>query len=299
MASSEFAETTVDIPHGRIGWVRWHPRPSSTGVGFNGRDEGRLTLQLDAPHGDVEAQWTTDVLCGLLDLGHGPSGITLEAVEVELPASRVLLADDLLRGLDILDERADAISGMWWPTDGPIHSALECIGPVLASSPGHYDRGLPGGLLYYRVSTQEFAFLGDSIGWARSDEGRVPPASFFVRAKVEQSFHNAFKTIEAVLGGEPPSDDARFRRRLSALGVDPDEPVGFGPDKEPLIDVLRRVRETRDARAAHAGRTSAATRGITYYELMEAQAAAAAVLTCAILHLVPTAARDAQGGTSA
>jgi hypothetical protein len=55
------------------------------------------------------------------------------------------------------------------------------------------------------------------------------------------------------------------------------------------MDVPRRVRETRDARAAHAGGTSAASRGITYHELMEAQAAAA-VLTLAILHLVPAAA---------
>jgi len=137
--------------------------------------------------------------------------------------------------------------------------------------------------------------MGDSISWARSDEGHDPPSSFFDRAKIEQSFHNAFKTIESVLGGEPPGDDVRFRTRLVAVGIDPDEMVGYKPSaREPLIEVLQRVRKTRDARAAHAGRTSAASRGITYYELMEAQAAAAAVLMCAVLHLVPAAAPESE-----
>jgi hypothetical protein len=59
---------------------------------------------------------------------------------------------------------------------GKNHVSSLCLPKVLASAGGHYGRGLPGGLLYYRVSTEEFAFLGDSIEWAMSAEGHEPPA---------------------------------------------------------------------------------------------------------------------------
>lgn len=64
--------------------------------------------------------------------------------------------------------------------------------------------------------------------------------------------------------------------------------------KEPLFDVLKRIRATRDSRAAHAGRTSAPKRGITYYELMEAQAGTAAAIGHAVIHVAPATARNAR-----
>jgi hypothetical protein len=92
---------------------------------------------------------------------------------------------------------------------------------------------------------------------------------------------------QALIGGEP-GKGAKFRQRLLDVGIDPDEQVGFRRrPRESLIDVLRRIHATRDARAAHGGRTSAANRGITYFELMEAQYAAAASLMAAVLHLAP------------
>jgi hypothetical protein len=167
------------------------------------------------------------------------------------------------------------------------------IGRVLASTASR-DEGLPAALLYHKLSTAEFAFLGDDVGWALSDEGHEPAASFYDRARIEAAFHNAFKAIEALIGGEPARADAKFRRRLQAIGVDPDEVVGYrGMEREPLFDVLLRVRATRDGRAAHAGRTSAERRGITYYELMEAQAAAGAALHHAVLHVAPKPAANA------
>jgi hypothetical protein len=53
--------------------------------------------------------------------------------------------------------------------------------------------------------------------------------------------------------------------------------------------VLKRVAKTRDARAAHAGRTSADRRGISSYELMEAQYAVSATLGLAVLAASPSA----------
>src|SRR5262249_11010308 len=153
----------------------------------------------------------------------------------------------------------------------PIREALNFLPRVLAAAHGDHDAPLPSALLYYKVSTAEFAFLGDSIGWALSDEGRQSPESRFERTQVEQAFQNAWKALEALLGGEPPTDDRRFRERLQAVGVDPDYRFGHRSNPEALVDVLKRMRGTRDTRAAHGGRTSAKRRGIAPFELMEAQ----------------------------
>lgn len=290
IASGHLADTDVAIPHGRLRWVEWVPPGRATAVRYQDEREGRLLLDLRPPADEQEAQLIADVICALLDLAHGPSGMTLEIVPVGVQDGCRVSADDLLKDLHPFDPVYNAVAESWWPTDDPIKTALLCLPDVLASSP-HPDQGLPGALLYYRVSTAEYAFLGDSISWARSEEGQLPPRSFFERAKVEQSFHNAFKAVEALLGGEPPRKDRRFRERLAAVGVDPDEKAGYDASaREPIIDVLRRMHATRDKRAAHGGRTAGHARGITYYELMEAQAATAAVLTAAILHLVPAAA---------
>jgi len=145
--------------------------------------------------------------------------------------------------------------------------------------------------MYYRLSTSEFMFLGDSISWALGDEGAEIPTSALERQRVETAFHNAFKAIEALVGGEP-GKGPKFRQRLTDGGIDPDESVGFrGRPREVLIDVLSRMHKTRDARAAHGGRTSARKRGITYYELMEAQHACRTALIRAVVNLAPELAR--------
>lgn len=289
IASGHLAQTDVTIPHGRIRWIEWLPA-SGEPVSYQGETEGRLLLDLQAPADQAEAQWIADVLSGLLDLAHGPSGMPLEVTPVDIPDNGPLLAHQVLHDLHPFDPAHAAVSESWWPSDEPIALALLALPDVLASA-AQPDRGLPAALLYYRASTVEYAFLGDSISWARSDEGHQPPLSFFERTKFEQAFHNAFKAVEALLGGEPPQDERKLRARLQAVGVDPDDLAGYDRRaREPIIDIVRRMHRTRDARAAHGGRTTAATRAITYYELMEAQAAAAALLSAAVVHLVPLAA---------
>ncbi len=287
LASSQLARIDVHVPQGTVKWVEWededkHPRS------YDGETAGRLVLHLSRPYGEIEAQWIADVLDALIDLGHGPFGLSLAALEWELDEVRPRAsAEEIYNSLDGRDPRAAAVREPWWPGDDPVMVALAALPAVLGSVSSH-DHGLPAALLYYKLSTAEHAFLGGDIRWAMSDEGHEPPPLFSERAKVEQAFHNAFKAIEALVGGEPSSKDRRFRDRLVNVGVDPDEMVGYRPTpKEPLFDVLKRIRVTRDKRAAHAGLTSARKRGISYYELMEAQAAAAAALRLAVMHLAP------------
>jgi hypothetical protein len=290
IASGHFAGLEVAIPNGSVGWVEWRPRGRHP-VEYQGKPEGRLTLRLNDGFDEREANWIAEVISALLDLIHGPSGMRLAVAEVdEQTFEHGLDGAEVAQGFDVLDERrADADDG-WWPTDDPIRILLIALPAVLGSAAGDHDQGLPAAALYYKLSTSEFAFLGDSVTWALSEAGRGVPESAFDRQRVEQAFHNAFKALEALVGGEPSSDERRFRDRLARVGVDVDEPVAFRSlPREPLIEVLKRVRATRDARAAHAGRTSAARRGISYYELMEAQYAAATALTHAVLKVAPEA----------
>jgi hypothetical protein len=278
------------IPNGSVGWVEWRPRDRHP-VEYQGKPEGRLTLRLNDGFDEREASWIADVISALLDLVHGPSGMRLAVAEVdEATLERGLEGAEIAQGFDVFDERrADADDG-WWPTDDPISIVLIALPAVLGAASGDHDHGLPAALLYYKLSTSEFAFLGDSVTWALGKAGRQVPESAFDRQRVEQAFHNAFKALEALVGGEPSTDDRRFRNRLTRVGVHVDEPVAFRSlPREPLFEVLKRIRATRDARAAHAGPTSAARRGISYYELMEAQYAAGAALTHAILKVAPKA----------
>ena len=286
IVSSHLAAVDSRLSFGRVRWTRWEGREFP--VTFGGESEGRLFITLEDATEERDAQWVADVLCALIDLTHGPLGMTLSVSEVEeaVADARVVRQEDFTERLELFDPAWTAAHGGWTPTDGPVTEALRVLPAVLASvERGDRDSALPATLL---LSTSEYAFLGDSVAWALGEEGEQIAESALDRARIEQAFHNAFKAIEALVGGEPPSKETRFRARLEAAGVDADEPVGFrGRPTERLVDALRRVGETRDARAAHAGRTSAARRGITFYELMEAQYAVSAALQLAVLAAAP------------
>lgn len=281
-ASHRLRDTDVQVPDGRIRWVEWR-RDTVPQIAYQGGPPGRFVVLKDGPD-PRGAQWIADTLSALIDLIHGPSGTSLSTVEIprEWTERGHVVFDDL--------ERLDAWrfaylhDHAWWPTDDPIREALELLPAVLASARGRPDRGLPAALMYYKTSTAEFAFLGDGITWALGDEGDQAPDSAYERARIEQSFHNAFKALEGLIGGEPPKDDRRFRDRLRTVGVDPGAEFGFpGRRVGPIIETLKNMREIRDQRAAHAGRTTARTRDITFFELMEAQYAVAAAIGQATL----------------
>jgi hypothetical protein len=126
---------------------------------------------------------------------------------VDLPGARVAGTDDVgqarLRVYALCKGRARTSPGV-----------------LATAGTGDRDRALPAALLYYKLSTSEHAFLGDSVTWALGDGGEEIADSSYERTRIEQAFHNAFKSIEALIGGEPPSDERKFRRRLEAIGVD-------------------------------------------------------------------------------
>jgi hypothetical protein len=295
MASGQFASLDVRIPQGRVGWIGWRRRDKYSRT-YGGEPEGRLTLSLGEDYDESEAQWIADVTASILDLLHMPSGMKFGIVRLDqaILDQQFVDADVVAEALEEGDERWIDVGQSFWPTDEAIRAALAALPAVLATL--DHDRGLPTALMYYRLSTSDFAFLGDSITWALSDEGAAVPPSALDRQRVETALLNAWKAIEALIGGEP-GKGSRFRNRLIEVGIDPDEQVGFrGRPREALVDVLSRMYETRDARAAHGGPTSARKRGITYYELMEAQHATKACLIRAVVHLAPEMATARDNG---
>jgi hypothetical protein len=284
IVSAQLRDVDVVIERLRLSWIEW----KSESVGTYGQlPEGRLVILTPDDEGEREALWIADILMGLLDLIHMESGRTLRLIEVPpkwiaagaLSAKRVeALVNPMSWG------RPSDIEVNFWPTDRPISKALRFLPAVIASAGRKQDTVIPGAILYYKVSTAEHAFIGDSVSLACGEAGDESPPSAFERIEMEDALHNAFKALEALIGGEPPKDTARFRKRLELVGVDPDDPVGFrGRPKEPLVEVLKRIWATRDKRAAHAGRTPARNRSITYFELMEAQHAVAYAIGQAVM----------------
>jgi hypothetical protein len=84
--------------------------------------------------------------------------------------------------------------------------------------------------------------------------------------------------MEALLGGEPPKEIAKLRERLESRSINPDEVAGFAGLREDMLARVIRLQAIRDKRSAHAGRTGVKSRSISYFELMDAQYAAATAI---------------------
>jgi hypothetical protein len=136
---------------------------------------------------------------------------------------------------------------------------------------------------FFQASIREYCFIGDSIpevlnGYLTSPTSRLD----FVRA--ENAVLNAFKSIEAIIG-DPPKNEVKFRAKLKQVGIDPDELAGYSSysgigEKEPIANKIRKFSRLRDKKAAH-GRSSL-DRRISYYEIMDIQGCAQAVIEIAI-----------------
>jgi len=103
----------------------------------------------------------------------------------------------------------------------------------------------------------------------------MSPVSRRESARGENSIVNAFKAIEAVIG-DPPKDEAKFKRKLQGASIDPNELCGLGPRRETIGIKICKMNDMRDKKAAH-GRTGG-DRQITYFDIMDCQACARLVL---------------------
>jgi hypothetical protein len=285
---------------GRIRWVRWEtgeqpsgtlsmPRISESGmVEMGAAHEGRLVVDLDEGVDRERAQLVADALSGLVDLVSGPWGMQLTLLE--LPEH--LANHELLYAKEV-DERSERHGWMMppnlafgtrWALD--VGDSLDLLDPVIRDADA--GGGLLSALVFLFVSHLEFAFLGEDVEYVlEQGEDEETPESAIDRVRVEESFHNCFKALEALLGGEPPRDGGRLRERLESLGIDADTPEGFeGRAPETMIERIRRMHMTRDKRSAHGGKTGVPSRKITFFELMDAQRATQGALYQAITDIL-------------
>jgi hypothetical protein len=104
-----------------------------------------------------------------------------------------------------------------------------------------------------------------------------------------EAFHNAYKVIEAIWGGNLPDDHGKIERGLREKRIDGLSMVGYSHHgihpKESLVAKLLKLRTARNDKTAH-GRVHAWRRS-TYYEVMDYQALARATLVMHIRHLAP------------
>ena len=99
------------------------------------------------------------------------------------------------------------------------------------------------------------------------------------QTRAENALHNAFKAVEAIIG-DPPKDDQKLFQKMSAAGLDPNEPVGYHTEA-PLYSVIRTMSRARDTKSAHG---STDDRKLRILEITEYQALAEAVVLAAIEH---------------
>jgi hypothetical protein len=279
------------FPGGRCRWIGWDSREQTVPVtgevrqGESGEWDhfeyvaGRLVIELDAQAAKDDAQRAADALSGLIDLYGGPFGFQLTLMELPdgLSSAEALMEEDLADELRQHSfEQPLHMIGMGTGVhigEEPVEWALEHVDTVVRDVDA--GGGLLAALVLLFVSQLEFAFFGGDVRRVLAlDEDEDAPQSAVDRVRIEESFHNCFKALESLVGGLPPRDERRLRARLLAARIDPDERDGFpSRDKETMLERVMRMRETRDKRAAHGGRTGVDSRKITFFELMDAQRA--------------------------
>jgi hypothetical protein len=306
--TSKLAGVDRCFPGGRFRWIGWDSRERTIPITGELRENeqgeiehfeyraGRLAIALDADATRDDAQRAADALTGLVDLYGGPWGYQLTLLELpdKLADAHTLFEDDLSN--ELLQHSFEQAPHMIGMSNGahigeePVAWALDHVDVVVRNAEA--GGGLLAALVLLFISQLEFAFFGDEVRHVLGlDEDEDAPQSAVDRVRIEESFLNCFKALESLLGGLPPREERRLRQRMVAAGIDPDETDGFpGRDNETMLARVMRMRETRDKRAAHGGRTGVASRKITFFELMDAQRA-----TGLAIYRSTTAKRDGIG----
>ena len=282
--TSKLAGRSWHVLTGTFSWIGWNSRERPAPIygefnssGVHQYSAGRITFQPRGIDDDEAVTITLHALTGLLGVANDFWGEQLTAVPIppRLLTSEALFVEDMVEGLDAdAPEFIDTVVqlGATASVDNEVPEwALDRMNVALSNL-----TDLVPALAYIFESRKEFHFLGDDIAIVQSEPNSVPPSSAATR--METSFHNAYKAMEALLGGEPPKDPRKLRERLKSRSIDPDQVVGFAGLREDMLTRVTRLQATRDKRAAHAGPTGVKSRAITYFELMDAQYAAATAI---------------------
>lgn len=273
----------------------WRNNPSLTSIGMTLRPVTIETMNMFAftvrggEADDSFAQRFADAVLATLTLLYG-STFDETPVALRVPFSllrRKKLTSSTLLGKQAIkyDERPFDELSLRLTFGGCLYVPPDVLGRVWESLPVTIADPFYDAVHHYAASIREFCFQGDDIAEVLLDDPAYP-VSRRDAVRAETAVHSAFKAVEALIG-EPPRDDGKLRRKLEEIGVDPDELVGAqwfgrGPAKESVFVKVRNVHRVRDTRAAHAKTPNRSL--LRYYEVMDCQGCARAVLVRAIQH---------------
>lgn len=133
-------------------------------------------------------------------------------------------------------------------------------------------------LVFYALSTKEFFFFGEHLREILSNPKRESK-SRYEQLRMEHSFLNAYKAVEAIVGDPGRHADERFKKRLIKAGVDVAERVGFG-SRIPIDEEMIRLQGIRDSRAGHGWKFTSIP--LAYFDLINVQALAKYVISSAL-----------------
>jgi hypothetical protein len=270
------------IPDGSVAWIGW-PVSEFGGIGIPGppgstdlerrTDAGRVHISMKLAHDDAVERATAvaDAIAGMM--ASPESGMPIEPSVVPISDTDVAagevdtdaLARDHFRGVEY--ESSPALrNAVWKPSLTAILDRLD----VVLSDPDGDVTGLLPALVFWRLAVDEYALTPHEVRDALANpDDRMPTR--IEQARAEQSIHNAFKALEALIGGWPPKDETKFAKRLTALSLDPSAAVG--PERLPkqtLLQQLIWLRELRSKQAAHAGMTGVRDRSVSWQQLITA-----------------------------
>lgn len=254
------------IPDGWVAWIGW-PVKEFGGVGIPGppgstdlerrTDAGRAHIRVELPYDEAVGRATAvaDAVAGMM--ASPESAMPIEASVVPISSADVAAGevdtDALARNYFGGDEFASAAlrEGVWKPTLAAVLDRLD----VVLSDPDGDMIGLLPALVFWRLAVDEYALAPHEVRDAIDNPEDWMPTRID-QARAEQSIQNAFKALEALIGGFPPKDETKFAKRLAALGLNPSGSVGppHTGDRT-LLQRLIWLRELRSKQAAHAGMT--------------------------------------------
>lgn len=229
----------------------------------------------DGRRDDVEAQRIADAICASMTFVSGSTldeGIMAYPVPDKLVKKHnIIIRHEVINLKKTRLERHLEVMQLTLMLHRVLKLSSYDISIIFEILPEALNEDMFEALHFFQESVREFYFP-----WRYKVIGQPEraPLSAVEKKKAENALQNAFKTIEALIG-DLPTDDQKLRTKLTKVGLDPDEKIGYEVEESLLIK-LRKINEARDKKAAH-GKTIP-NRTIAYYELMEAQDVAAYVL---------------------
>jgi hypothetical protein len=278
LAQVEVGDRIWPIPDGEVRRIGWELReggsvsisgPPGTSDEDRRLDAGRplVTVHLDDSEAAARATAVADAIAGMMASPQSPVPVETSVVPLSADDAAAGVADvGRLRSHLGLFEAA-TLSNLT-AGRGILPPIFDRLDVVLRDGDGELHGLLPA-LVFWRLAVDEYAFAPDDVQEAL-DRPEERPVTRVDQARAEQSIQNSYKAFEALIGGQAPKDERKFKFLLSELGIDPSASIRL-PDGSPdaLIERLSRIWDLRSKRAAHGGPTGVAERAVSWSEVIE------------------------------